>query len=162
MMNEEQRLHQAATLLADWTISAKNPEENRLDVVVETSALPAAVTALLEAEWGYLAAITGLDMSPGPESMELLYHFCAGAAVVTLRVPIPRGRPRAPSLAALLPVADFFERELHEMLGIELEGRDKPQRLFLPDDWPEGLFPLRKDVDLTTVRHRRKEDALGK
>jgi Ni,Fe-hydrogenase III component G len=32
-----------------------------------------------------------------------------------------------------------------EMLGVKIENHPNPKRLFLPDDWPEGEYPLRKE-----------------
>ncbi len=91
-------------------------------------------------------------MAGGP-SIEVLYHFCSGAAVVTLRTYIPREAACVPSICGLVPSAGFFERELSEMLGVTVidpAGRGASSapaagRLFLPDDWPECLYPLRKD-----------------
>jgi Ni,Fe-hydrogenase III component G len=31
------------------------------------------------------------------------------------------------------------------MLGLTVTGTPDPSRLFLPDDWPDGVYPLRKD-----------------
>ncbi|MCX6068730.1 MAG: nickel-dependent hydrogenase large subunit, partial [Chloroflexi bacterium] len=46
------------------------------------------------------------------------------------------------------PPASFFERELQEMLGFLVTGLDISERLFLPDDWPEGVYPMRADFSL--------------
>ncbi len=59
-------LSTATTLLTPWTKSTATPEPNRLDVTLTVSNLIPAVTALLEARWGYLAAITGLDRGAIP------------------------------------------------------------------------------------------------
>jgi Ni,Fe-hydrogenase III component G len=75
----------------------------------------------------------------------VLYHFCQDAAVATLRVPLPREAPVVPSICGLIPSASLFERELMEMFGVVCEGTPDPRRLFLPDDWPDGTYPLRKD-----------------
>jgi Ni,Fe-hydrogenase III component G len=106
-----------------------------------------AVKALDDGDWGYLVAITGLDYGAEAGKMETLYHFSHGPSVLTLRVPIPRDQAAIPSICAIIPYASVFERELAEMFGIEVYGTPDPSRLFLPDDWPEGVYPLRKDVE---------------
>ena len=137
-------LQKSEQLLSAFTKESTRPETNRLDVKIEASNLPAAVTALTNASWGYLSAITGMDVGPD-NSLEALYHFCEGAAVTTLRVPLPReGCPEIPSVSDQIPVASFFERELSEMLGVTVVGTPDPSRLFLPDDWPDGVYPLRQ------------------
>jgi Ni,Fe-hydrogenase III component G len=46
----------------------------------------------------------------------------------------------------IFPGAVLYERDLMEMLGVQVKGHPDPRRLFLPDDWPAGKFPLRKEV----------------
>jgi Ni,Fe-hydrogenase III component G len=147
-MNTDLALKSAGDLLAAWTIETATPEANRLDVVVDASHLLAAVRTLDGAHWGYLAGITALDLGVEARQMEALYHFCAGAAVVTLRVRIPRDNASVPSICDLLPAASFYERELREMMGVEVVGLTNLDHLFLPDDWPDGVYPLRKDAVL--------------
>ncbi|MHC5035633.1 MAG: NADH-quinone oxidoreductase subunit C [Planctomycetota bacterium] len=38
-----------------------------------------------------------------------------------------------------------MEREMNDLLGIVFEGHPDPRRLILADDWPEGVYPLRRD-----------------
>jgi Ni,Fe-hydrogenase III component G len=141
----ERRLADAGERIGQWCQTRTTPEPNRLDCVVAPGDLPDAVRALHQAPWGYLSAITGLDHGPAAGAIEVLYHFCSGAAVVTLRVRLPRDGASVPSVCGVIPSASFFERELGEMLGLTVAGTPNPDRLFLPDDWPEGTYPLRKD-----------------
>jgi Ni,Fe-hydrogenase III component G len=107
---------------------------------------------MMGAGWPYLSAITGLDEPPStgegePEQegqIELLYHFCRGPYILTLRIRLPYSRPVVPSVCSLIPYATLYERELIEMFGVEIEGTPSKARLLLPDDWPEGVYPLRK------------------
>ena len=85
MKNIEQNLQNAEGLLAGWNREAVHPEPNRLDVVVAVDDLRPAVKALHNAHWGYLSAITGMDLGAESGQIEALYHFCYGAAVTTLR-----------------------------------------------------------------------------
>ena len=48
-------------LVAPWSKSVDQPEPDRVDVVLAAEDLLTAVSTLLDARWGYLAAITGLD-----------------------------------------------------------------------------------------------------
>jgi NADH:ubiquinone oxidoreductase subunit C len=144
-MNTEQILQTAVSLLAPYTQSTERPADNRLDVVVTVDELVTAVYTLHESNWGYLAAITGLDLGVASGEMEVLYHFCAGAAVVTLRVKLERIEAIVPTICPIIPSASFFERELGEMLGVTVAGTPNTDYLFLPDNWPQGVYPLRKD-----------------
>ena len=62
--------------------------------------------------------------------------------------------PGVPSVCAIIPSASFFERELIEMFGITVDGTPNRDRLFLPDDWPQGVYPLRKDFKMEECRSR--------
>lgn len=137
-------LQHAAALLAPLAQSTAVPEPNRLDVYLNNADLTTAVRTLADAEWGYLAAITGLDHGEEAAKLEVLYHLCNADAVLTLRIETGYGETAVASVCATYPYASFYERELHEMLGIDVIGTPETAHLFLPDDWPEGVYPLRK------------------
>jgi len=158
-MDTEKALQLAESRLKDFIVSANRPEENRLDVVINRKDLKAAVSALLEEkQWGYLSAITGLDnaawkvdetskersLDPDGGSLELLYQFCYGAAVTTLRVSLPYDDAKVDSICGLISSVTLYEREAAELLGIEFIGAPNTDRLVLPDNWPDGVYPLRK------------------
>ncbi len=54
-----------------------------------------------------------------------------------------------PSLTPDIPCAEWYEREIMDMMGLRAVGHPDPRPLVLWDDWPEGAFPLRKDFDPT-------------
>lgn len=108
-MNIEQVLAQAEQLLAAWNKETIHPESNRLDVVIVADDLRAAVIALHDAHWGYLSAITGLDLGTASAQLEALYHFCNGPAVASLRVRLPRDQAILPSSVEALPSWDRLE-----------------------------------------------------
>lgn len=144
-MSIEQKLQTAEQLLAPWNQETIRPEANRLDVVIQPEALHEAVSALHDAKWGYLSAITGMDMGVEAGQLEALYHFCNGPAIMSLRVRMPRNEAVVSSIADIIPPATFFEREIKEMFGIEVEGLAVTDHLFLPEDWPPDVYPQRAD-----------------
>jgi Ni,Fe-hydrogenase III component G len=115
--------------------------------MLDVADLLPATRALLEARWGYLSAITGLDAGASANELEVLYHWCSGPVVLTFRLRTARDLASVPTLCEILPAASFFERELSEMFGVTVVGAPNPARLFLPDDWPSGVYPLRKDYN---------------
>lgn len=150
-MNTELALQTAADLLAGSMVSSNNPNATRLDIHLTPEQLLPAARMLIESQWGYLSAITGLDLGVENGNLEVLYHFCSGAAITTLRVQTPRTAARVPTLTALIPSARLYELELREMLGVEIVGLPNPAHLFLPDEWPDGIYPLRQDFDPASV-----------
>jgi len=156
-MDTDTLINQAKELLAAYTQNVTSPELNRMDISIQPTELEGAVRALAEGKWGYLSAGTGLDRLAAPKpdqpaetasegTIEALYHFCNEAAVVTLRVSLSRTNPMLPSICGLIPSATLFERELIEMLGVTITGTPCTDHFILPEEWPAGVFPLRKDL----------------
>ncbi len=133
-----------------------------------------AAGELLDLDPYYLSTITGLDnlkpvnpnapapaavegAAPPDDSLEALYHFSCKAAVVTLRVKVPRAAPRIPSICSLIPSATLYEREVMDMFGIEFIGTPNTDRLLLSDDWPKGVHPLRKDFTGLPAKKAQKK-----
>jgi ech hydrogenase subunit E len=137
----------AQELLAPYCEDVALSIENRLDLIVKPENLVPATQALVDSHWGYFAAITGLDLAAEEGELEALYHFCNGPDVLTLRVALPRENPTIPSLCVVIPAASIHERELQEMFGIHVDGLTDPSRLFLPDDWPDEVYPLRDEFN---------------
>ncbi len=130
----------------DWATEVSRPAPGRLDVNIKvTKELIPIMVGLRVKRLGYLSAIVGIDLGPEANEMEVLYYCCPEAAVITLRVRIPRSHASLPSLCDIIPNAEVFERELREMFGVEITGLHTTEHLYLPDDWPDGVYPLRKD-----------------
>ncbi len=105
------------------------------------------VAGLLCGEFGArFATATGTDVG---DELEALYHFCYDAVglVVSLRVRTPKSEGTLPSLTPVVPPAEWIEREMNDLLGITFEGHPRPERLILADDWPSGVYPLRKEKE---------------
>lgn len=143
-------LQKVEDLLKPWTEGKDRPSENRLDITIKTEDFLPAVKALIDAHWGYLSAITGVDRPAEilhAGHVELLYHFCEDAAIMTLRVNLPYKDPVVDSICGLIPSATLYERELIEMFGITIKDTPDTDHLLLPDGWPEGVYPLRKSFN---------------
>ncbi len=87
--------------------------------------------------------ITGIDVRTG---VELIYHmsFDAQGVLVSVRTQVPKPELAMPTLTDVIEGANWIERELHEMLGVNFTGHPNLARLLLPDDWPAGEYPYRK------------------
>lgn len=91
----------------------------------------------------HLTAISGVDAG---ENLEVVYHVSAPhGLLLSLHVAVPRARPVTPTITDVYPAAVLYEREVHDLFGIEFTGHPDPRRLLLYEGWPEGQYPLRKD-----------------
>jgi NADH:ubiquinone oxidoreductase subunit C len=66
-----------------------------------------------------------------------------GRRRIRLRAQVPEQDTTMPSLFALHPGVDAFEREVFDLFGIEFSGHPDMTRILLPEDWIG--HPLRKD-----------------
>jgi membrane-bound hydrogenase subunit beta len=96
-----------------------------------------------------LLTITGLDQV---EDYGVIYHIAGPSGViVNLKVKLPKDKAVLRSVTPRFPSAEAYERELKDLLGIEVTGLPEGPRYPLPDKWPDGQYPLRKDWKPDTV-----------
>ena len=60
-----------------------------------------------------------------------------------INVAVPDEDLKIPSICEIYPGANFYEREVFDMFGIEFENHPELTRILIPDDWTGN--PLRKD-----------------
>ena len=98
-----------------------------------------------------LSDICGVDWINCPEQrFELVYNFysCSKNLRILVRTTIPDSEtPSIRSIQPIYPGADWLEREVYDMLGIEFEGHPDLRRIITPEGM-EG-WPHRKDFPLT-------------
>jgi membrane-bound hydrogenase subunit beta len=58
---------------------------------------------------------------------------------------LPKDNLKVQTITDIIPGAIFTERETQEMMGITVEGIPDNRRLFIPEDFPEGVYPWRRD-----------------
>lgn len=89
-----------------------------------------------------LAVIVGEDM----RDAFLVNYVFIGMPVLILQVRVDRELAEVPSLAKVIPGAMVYEREIFDLFGIHPVGHPDLRRQAVPEDWPQGVYPLRKDV----------------
>jgi membrane-bound hydrogenase subunit beta len=120
-----------------------NPAPRRIFVSVDATNLIDGLKYLKDQlEFAHLSTITGVDKG---EVFEILYHLANPFACLTVRTTIPRNYPHIPTITGVIPGAILYERELQDMFGMVVEQIPDPRPLVLPDNWPAGVYPLRKD-----------------
>ncbi len=128
-------------------------------------AAPDAVVPILaflknEAGFDYLVDVTAVDYPNRPERFDLIYIVYSFSRNERIRIKtrIPAGfRP-----ASVVPVhatANWLEREVFDMFGIEFAGHPDLRRILLPEDW-QG-HPLRKDTSILAMDNTWVKEHLG-
>jgi Ni,Fe-hydrogenase III component G len=116
--------------------------KRRVWVETDASSIKEALTRTKQA-WPevHLSTITGLDDG---DAIEIIYHFVVDGVLINMRTRVSRSDSAVETVTPVLPAADSFERELHDLLGVMFLGRESTPRLVLPDEWEDGVYPLRK------------------
>jgi Ni,Fe-hydrogenase III component G len=93
---------------------------------------------------GRLSTVTGIDTR---KNIELLYHFSfdSSGTIISLRTLIDRNNPEIESVTPIIRGAEWIEREINELFGVNFIGHPCLKRLLLSKDWPEGKYPLRRE-----------------
>ena len=96
-----------------------------------------------------ITAITGLDLGA---NIGVYYHVHTSNAFVTIKAEVPKENPKIQTIVDLHPGALFHELEVADLLGVIFEGNPTPGHFVLSENWPEGVYPLRKDVKANEVK----------
>jgi NADH-quinone oxidoreductase subunit C len=99
-------------------------------------------------EFTMLLDLTCVDYFPRQPRFEIVYHLFSLSRVqrIRLKVGLAESDPRISSLTSLWPNANWLEREVFDMFGVQFDGHPDLRRLFMYDGF-EG-HPLRKDYPL--------------
>jgi NADH-quinone oxidoreductase subunit C len=93
----------------------------------------------------WLAELTAADFHPREPRFELVYMLVSPEQRRRARVKVRLhgDAARIATATVLWPAANWLEREVWDLFGIEFDGHPDPRRLLMPEDW-QG-YPLRKD-----------------
>ena len=91
-----------------------------------------------------LITISAVDKGKG---IDILYHFSNDreGKIITLRATAEKPLCEIDSIAAIIPGASDMEREIGDLFGVRFKGHPDPRRFILSDDFPEGVYPLRRE-----------------
>ena len=112
---------------------------NEVEITISKQQILLAVKTILKSGIWHLSAITCQQLE---NEFILLYHFWKSGGL-TLLISLDEKILQIDSICSLIPGAEFYEREVREMFGIEFLGLPNPTPLLLPYDW-EGGYPMRK------------------
>ena len=151
----------AAELAGEIRIEATQP--GIICAVVEPQHLLDVVQHLRDKFAARFVTSAGMDKREITGSYEVanIFGLDAEKIFLVLQTAVDAGCPEIPSFTPLIPGANWAEREVRDMLGIDPTGHPDPRRLILPDDWPEGVHPLRKDFrfdEKPPVNHGARPD----
>jgi formate hydrogenlyase subunit 5 len=142
------------TKFKDTSVQVQPQQLGKAAVIADPSTHRDVLKALLKAdEKTAVIAITGIDLGA---TLGVFYHIrTSKSGIITIKVEVPKEKPRIKTIDDLMPGAAFDEMEVTDLLGVVFEGHPSPSRLVLPDNWPDGVFPLRKDAKLDNLQFKQ-------
>ncbi|HEY0829230.1 MAG TPA: NADH-quinone oxidoreductase subunit C [Bacilli bacterium] len=98
----------------------------------------------VELNLNYLRNVSGVDQET---HLEVVYYLLSLSSKHEYCIKVKTDREAA-SIASVTPVwqtANWNEREIYDLLGIDFPGHPDLRRIMMPDDWVG--YPLRKDYE---------------
>ncbi len=160
-MIARERLNQLKEKFDSAILRADLPSDRQLFVWAEAAAVKELCRHIFrDLDARYVISI-GADDRPYSGGFVVAHDFAFDKDHVLCSVltQLPADDPKIESISGVVPAANWAEREMRDLVGIEPVGHPYPKRLVLPDGWPEEVHPLRKDVPWNHVPAEFQEGA---
>jgi membrane-bound hydrogenase subunit beta len=134
--------------IKEWGEGVKKKKMSWIWIYLDRELLRSAVEEVAALDFPHLSVISGVDTG---DAVDLIYHMSIyftereREIKLALVISLPKSDLTVPSIADIIPGAGYTEREKQDMLGITVINIPDGRRLFLPEDFPEGVYPWRKD-----------------
>lgn len=156
MLPDNLREHPTATAVESYDADAvTGGKYDRSELTLEIA--PEQIVAVCgflkyERDFIRLSSVTAVDRHPAEPRFEVVYHLHAVKRKERLRLKcLVSGRePEIESVTSVWRSANWYEREVFDLFGIQFRNHPDLKRIMMPDDW-EG-HPLRKDYPVTGTR----------
>ena len=141
----------AVVALAELATDAKF-DRNELTITVARENIVAACEAVKAAGYNFFEDVTAVDWFPQEPRFQLSYHIVSHGLKerVRLRVLLDSSDASVPTITSAWPSANFYEREVFDLFGIDFPGHPRLTRIMMPENW-QG-HPLRKDYPVEGYR----------
>ncbi len=123
---------------------------------------PAAITAVaryLRDNAGYarLTAVTAVDWWPREPRFEVIYFLHSLQRNTRLRIVVKaRESDAVESVSRIWRSANWYEREVFDLFGVQFFNHPNLERIMMPADW-EG-YPLRKDYPVHGYKYSYQDE----
>ncbi len=105
-----------------------------------------------ELKFSFFFSLCGVDY-PDKNQITIVYHLFSIKLkkLCVLKSSVNRTHPELESIESVWKTAGWFEREVHDLLGVNFTNHSNMKRLLLPEDWIG--HPLRKDYEEPATYH---------
>jgi NADH-quinone oxidoreductase subunit C len=133
------------------TIRAVTTFRSEVTVVLDAQEIVAACTFLRdECHFDFLSDLTAVDWLDRLPRFDVVYHILSTRNWSRLRLKVQaEDGESVPTVTSVWPGANWPEREVWDLFGIEFGGHPDLRRILMPDSWTG--FPLRKDYPQSQI-----------
>ena len=141
----------SAILASDKFVDAKW-DRSELTIEVAPEAIHATCQAVKDDGYNFLEDVTAVDWYPAEPRFQVAYSILSMGQKKRIRINarVSGDNPRIDSITSIWPGANFYEREVFDLFGIEFAGHPRLTRIMMPDNW--NGHPLRKDYPVEGYR----------
>lgn len=136
---------QLQEIFGDRILDIQKNSERRAYVTIDSTAVVPVSGFIFKNLDARFMISTGVDTPKGVIEINHHFAFDKDNFVVTIRTFVDRNNPEIDSITSVVPAANWIEREMWELLGINFKNHPNLKHLLLSDDWPEGNYPLRRN-----------------
>jgi NADH-quinone oxidoreductase subunit C len=117
----------------------------RAVLLIDPVKVKPVLSHLRDKGYTFLASLHGIDYYPHEPRLGVLYELLDMQRVerISVKARVSTENPTIDSVIDLFPTADFQEREVYDMFGVEFTGHSDLRRILMPEDY-EG-YPQRRD-----------------
>jgi NADH-quinone oxidoreductase subunit C len=131
-------VEQLSLWVGDWTLIVRTPQ------LVDVMRFLRDTTG---AQFDFCSDLTASDWPPRAQRFDVIYQLYSTALKHRVCVKVRAADGEAvPTVSAIWPAANWFEREVYDLFGITFEGHPDLRRILMPEEW-QG-HPQRKDYPL--------------
>jgi len=134
-------------------VTGGNYDHNELTLEIAAVKI-SSICGFLKFDQGFarLSTVTAVDRYPAEPRFEVVYHLHSVEhnRRVRLKCRLSGTEPAIDSVTSVWRGANWYEREVFDLFGIQFRNHPNLKRIMMPDDW-EG-HPLRKDYPVTGSR----------
>jgi NADH-quinone oxidoreductase subunit C len=139
------------TSLGDEAVTGTSYFRDRATLEVAPPAVHDVLAYLQKGDdepWEALMSLHGVDYLPEEPRLGIHYELLSMERTDRLNVKTRVGvdDPHVPTVVDLFPTANFHEREVYDMFGVEFDGHPDMRRLLMPEDYVG--FPQRRDFPM--------------
>jgi NADH-quinone oxidoreductase subunit C len=127
-------------------------DRDELTITVAKEDIIAACEAVKAAGYNFFEDVTAVDWYPQEPRFQISYHILSQRLKQRLRL-VAQLDSSSLTIASITPVwpsANFYEREVFDLFGIDFPGHPRLTRIMMPENWVG--HPLRKDYPVEGYR----------